>query len=610
MFNAARTFKFWGRTSRLLIPVVLVAALALLTETLTQPLFPLDEFLVESGVSLLGYLAVYIIIVLVIMLFAGRFVAATYNLDGTREGIAPLIRLMFGKPGFGPIAVISGGQIASGQDTVVTKLGGPAGLVIHNDSAVVLEKRGTLSRVVGPGLPVLEPFETVYDVIDLRPKRWLLSVGAMTREGIPVTWDVEIRYQIDDGGQEPTEDRPYPFSEETVFKAATGKWRRERGRTQDIDWEGWVVISQTEGSLRSIIARRNLDELIGLTEEATLAAREAVQNELAGIIREAAPKMGAKLLDLRLQTLQVQDEVTEQWIEAWRARWQGWSTRELAPHEAERIQEYEKAKAEAHILPLNNLTAELQKLEHADQAVILMRLSSILDQGTLGVASRVFFPGQALETVEHIRDILRGPSGSDHQNGAVLLGTTDDNADGDAKSKPQNYPREIIRVLPLFDEIAAGYEKPVVDDVLGYIQQFGELDFEFEGQLLKAIPLRGQKWLTFSKESSYVVVKISGDSMDLAGITTKDYIILQRSSVGAMAPSTSDIVAVVFREEDSKATLKRITINSEGVTLKPESSNPDHQPRKLPFTQFKGDPPPVQIVGIAIAVLKPEDITA
>jgi len=604
MFNAKRTFGFWGRVLRILLPpVVVVILLAVLTEFITQPIAPLDSFLVQSGLSIALYVGAYALAVITILVFAGRFASAVYGLKSTRAGMQTVIRLMFGKPGFGPYALVSGGQVVAGQDGVVSKVGGPAGLIIHNDSAVVLEKRGKFSRVVGPGLPVLELFEKIYDTIDLRPKFWAIPVNAMTKEGIPVTWDVEIRYQIDDGGNEPTDENPYPFSEEAVFKAATGKWRREKGSIQEMDWEGWVVNSQTQGTLRSIIARRYLDELIGLTEAESLAVRETIQQELTDIIREAAPKIGAKLLDIRLQSLKVEDDITEQWIEVWKARWQSWSTRQLAPREAERIQEYEKAKAEAHILPLNHLTAELQKLDHADQAVILMRLSSILDQGTLGVASRVFFPGQALETIENIRDILRGEedAGEEDRNGTHSLGLLENGVN----SEQYAYPREIIRVLPLFDEVAAGLEKPVLDDVRGYVQQFGEHEFELDGEILEAMPLRGQKWLTFSKEASYIVIKVSGDSMNEAGIAPNDYVILQRKGVGSLTPASGDIVTVVFHDEDDRATLKRITIRSDGVTLKPESSNPVHQSRTLSYELFRGDPPAVEITGIATAVLKP-----
>jgi SOS-response transcriptional repressor LexA len=73
-----------------------------------------------------------------------------------------------------------------------------------------------------------------------------------------------------------------------------------------------------------------------------------------------------------------------------------------------------------------------------------------------------------------------------------------------------------------------------------------------------------------------------------------------------MNPASGDIAAVVFRDEDNRASLKRIQIEARKVVLRPESSNPEHQPRVLPPEAFVGDNPTAAIIGIAIAVLKPQ----
>ncbi len=174
--------------------------------------------------------------------------------------------------------------------------------------------------------------------------------------------------------------------------------------------------------------------------------------------------------------------------------------------------------------------------------------------------------------------------------------------------------RKVIpfRRIPIVSDegIPAGDEKPIWDDVTGYIevQQVGESDLEFlfEGQPLKVELLRGSK-ITLQPEYNYFAVKIAGDngdSMDQAGIEPSDFVILQQ----AKRPSSGDIVAVVFRDEDDRATLKRIIIRSDGVTLRPESSNPKHQPRLVSPKAFAGDSPSVQVVGIAIAVLKSQSM--
>jgi len=166
--------------------------------------------------------------------------------------------------------------------------------------------------------------------------------------------------------------------------------------------------------------------------------------------------------------------------------------------------------------------------------------------------------------------------------------------------------RMLFRVLPITDEIAAGKEKLASDEIIGRMRQTDEFEFEFEGQALKVELLRGSQ-LTFLPEYNYVAVLVSGDSMDQAGIFPNDYVILQKSKLVGWRPDPGDIVAVVFRDEDNKATLKRFYFDksSDSVTLKPESSNPEHKTRVLGLKAFAGDNPSVAFVGIAIAVLKP-----
>lgn len=179
-----------------------------------------------------------------------------------------------------------------------------------------------------------------------------------------------------------------------------------------------------------------------------------------------------------------------------------------------------------------------------------------------------------------------------------------------ASHKPEKLPPSTqqkgisFRVLPVMDGIAAGKEKPVSDEIIGYMRQTDEFEFEFEGQALKAELLKGSQ-LKFLPEYDYVAMLVSGDSMDQAGISPNDYVILQKPNRLPLSPTSGDIVAVVFRDEDGEATLKYIVTESSRVILKPKSSNPEHQTRVLQPEVSTGDDPSVAVVGIAIAVLKP-----
>jgi phage repressor protein C with HTH and peptisase S24 domain len=168
-------------------------------------------------------------------------------------------------------------------------------------------------------------------------------------------------------------------------------------------------------------------------------------------------------------------------------------------------------------------------------------------------------------------------------------------------------PFERIRVIG-DDDLPMGEEKPVSDNGTEYIdvRRVGEFDFEFlfEGQPLKLKPLKGSR-VSFLSGYDHIAVRVSGDSMDLADIHPGDYVILRVAQTVPPYPNSGDIVAVVFRDEaDNKATLKRIHIDRNKAILRPESSNPAHQPRRLELKNLTEDDPTIAVAGIAIVALK------
>jgi len=430
MINPRRIAQFLVRVLIVVIPfLAIVFALSILTELLTSE-EELAELVREGNFWLAVALDTIPALVVMALVFwlPGRFVNAVYQLGGLRDGIKFLLFSRFGRPGFGPWAKIEQGEIAEGGPEIITHLGGPGNLIIYRDSAVVLERGGRLTQVVGSmedgerHFPEVRAFEKIYDIVDLRPKRWVHSVQAMSKDGIRINWDAEVRYQIGDGGRRSTAREPYPLSEENVFRAATSKWVLAPGKAETMDWEGQLVIAAAERNLRMLLAQHRLDELIGLTEIEEQAVRETLQEELAQRLRDEVPRWGAQILQVTLGNLAVDDTITQQWIKNWRAYWQNWSAHHLAPGEASHVYQYEKAKAEAQMELIAGITRGLQDqlanqtiTTQAIPRIILMRLFSALDRGAFSRTSRVFFPSQALDALGKL-EALRQPAQGDGQH--------------------------------------------------------------------------------------------------------------------------------------------------------------------------------------------------
>lgn len=419
MFDWPRLRHFLGNLSLIVIPFLSMAfALAVLTETLTQEgelpaLFRSLDFWLAVGLDMLPM----IVAMVLVLWFAGRFLKTVYCLDGWRQGMAFLLRSRCGLRQFRPSVRIQKGGFDEGGAEVLQKIGGPGHLVIYHDSAVVLEQGGRLSRVAGVGIVPLERFEKVYNIIDLRPQRGFCTVEAMTRDGIPVSWNVEIQYQIDAGGIAATDEMPYPMSERHVLRAATSKWVRKSGESDILDWKGQLVDVEVDRHLRTILSCRRLDQLIGLTEDQD-TARESIRTELEARLRDAAPRTAARILSVRLGNLRVDDAVTHEWVKAWKANWQNWSAKRLAHAEASYIHQYEIAKAEAQMQMIAQLAEALQKQlasrtisAQAVPQMVLMRLFSVLDRADFAPSSRVFFPTKTMDALEGIQRALSpGPS--------------------------------------------------------------------------------------------------------------------------------------------------------------------------------------------------------
>jgi regulator of protease activity HflC (stomatin/prohibitin superfamily) len=421
MFSIKRIIIFWVEVLRVAFPFILVAfGFGLLTEVLTHlDAMPDQLSRPEFWLAVVVDMLPAVFVSGVVFWLAARFVSAVYGLDSAREGLRFLIRHRFGRATFGPFLKIAEGRIVGNTDGALTRIGGPGNLVIEYNSAVVLEQGGRLTRVAGPGFQSLEAFEKVYGVIDLQPKRYRpYTVTGMTCEGIPVNWDVEVHYQIADGDQKPTPTVPYPLSEDDVLQAATSNWRRQADllHGQDMDWEELIVVSQAERALRTILAQHSLDELIGLTEAEEHTAREFIQEELKRVLCQTAPDIGAKILQVNLHNLKVEDAaVTQQWIRNWRTRWQSESQVHLVEKEAERIYHRETAKAEAEIWLIHNICRALQQLEDKPTVlptVIMMRLFTALERAGFSAASRVFVPGEALKALEQMKQMVVGTAQS------------------------------------------------------------------------------------------------------------------------------------------------------------------------------------------------------
>lgn len=356
-------------------------------------LHPLNLLLFSAAFGLYLYVAISTVLELLAQ-FAEQF----YDLS--REDAQYLSFYLFTglpiEPPKRPLLRIQEGQTLPDGPLVMymDKVGGPGYFSVAHDSAIVTGKLGKLRRVLGPGFYKAEPFEKVWDVIDLRPQRRSLRVEFMTTDGIPAYCDAEIRFQVAGSSRAdfsyPREEnippQPYPFNPAVILKLATSKYVKSRegaGRVQD--WRIGLVNGALDGLLRDTLEKYSLDHFFnprywalqseGAIDKASpppekpLALLE-IQAKIEETIKRVATDRGVVVDMVQLGPV-LPDEVaiSRQWLEFWQAKAQRPVAIYTLSEEARRRKMLEKTSVDAQVELVTSMLSKLQDLDEQKSEV-------------------------------------------------------------------------------------------------------------------------------------------------------------------------------------------------------------------------------------------------
>ena len=119
--------------------------------------------------------------------------------------------------------------------------------------------------------------------------------------------------------------------------------------------------------------------------------------------------------------------------------------------------------------------------------------------------------------------------------------------------KPTRVPNadraDTIRV-PLLGNVAAGLPMLAIENIEGYVPVSSRLA---------------------SGQQKYFLLRVNGDSMNLAGINDRDLALIRQQN---SADDGQRVLALI----DDEATIKRLRIGTDAIVLEPVSSNPKHSP--------------------------------
>ncbi|KAA3643575.1 MAG: hypothetical protein DWQ07_24015 [Chloroflexi bacterium] len=122
---------------------------------------------------------------------------------------------------FDSIDIKEGDVAPQHRDSPIAQIGGPGKVNVHLGNVALFEKADGTPRLIGPGdeAALLDRFERLREVVDLRDRMVEMSVQGRTKDGILVRAEgARMKFSIHRGGMEPTLERPYPYKEEDILK--------------------------------------------------------------------------------------------------------------------------------------------------------------------------------------------------------------------------------------------------------------------------------------------------------------------------------------------------------------------------------------------------------
>ena len=242
----------------------------------------------------------------------------------------------------GNYLIVENGEIVSEKPPgILTRLGGPGLLVIKPANAVVLERGGETTRILGPGVHALRRFESIKrphrskGIVDLRPQEGDDPVKAITKDGIVLDMQVTQSWQIEP--QQVTDSRrssqlaggeattpvlgapEYPVYEATVRKAVFA--------TPPEGWQSQLPEAALN-VLRDVVATYTLDEIFSLEDStAPRPDRRIVRRIEEQVVDRYDPSaFGATYRSLDIRHIDVPPDVRAQMVRRWKQA-QEWKLR-------------------------------------------------------------------------------------------------------------------------------------------------------------------------------------------------------------------------------------------------------------------------------------------
>ena len=547
---------------------------------------------------LLAILLMYLLIVLVVViLHCGSFRDAVYDIKRSET-----------QANQDYILHVRHGRVLPGSSPYLTKIGYPCWLEVDSDSAVLLERNHEFTRTISGDNVLLERFERIGGIVDLRKQTRTRTIRRFTRDGIPVKTDASMEFRIRPNDSKAIRDALYPL---TV---------QDGGAVTN--WAEFVTILGI-GEIEDLLSKYRLDELSqihqasGAITTIEISVRQEIQMEAEKSAVDKLEPRGGELLSLQMKSFLFDEQevqpVTAQRLETWRIFWI--NKAELVKLEGDSgvLRKELAARAGAELELIRKIVLGLKPMASKTitaEPLVWLRVVGSLEQVAIDSKAYRFFPKDFMDLVNELRAMGNSASGSQSRSLPLQPSPQPYKPNPETPERIWKYDFEKIQILEA--KAAADITGAPVgkNDRVEDMLQMGSVAFIGEGQYV-AINLEDGGIYNLSPNFEHFVIRVKGISMDKTSpvnIQDKDLVLVRRPKGIPYKPSNGQVVVAVLQNEvDRRAVLKRYWWFPWGFRLESETSQPGlPQHHALDFDSANKDrSQPVQFIGQAIAVLRP-----
>ncbi len=227
---------------------------------------------------------------------------------------------------------------------VSLRVGGPDWIRISKGEVAITERDGYVHRVLEAGDYYLDMLEYIYIVLDSKPQERKIDALLYTREYIPVTAVITIRFRINSGQVKMSDDddNPYPVDKNAVKNIVYARSVKKDGSITD--WDAKVKSSALH-TLRRIVHTYSLSEIMFNKN-----VYADIHTELTPLVQTELKASGFNLISIRVANIKPKDEtVFEQSIKLWKTNQEASIHRQKAENHAQYLFNAEVGKAEAEL---------------------------------------------------------------------------------------------------------------------------------------------------------------------------------------------------------------------------------------------------------------------